>query len=146
VLTENKKARFDYEIIESFEAGVVLTGSEVKSARAGGVTLRGARVVIKEDGAYVIGMNIQRYKFDSNPDYVADRSKKLLIKKKEMIEIGTKMKSAGLTLVPVKLYNKGSLLKLEIALVRGKKKFEKREILKKRETNLGLARRLKNKQ
>ena len=143
MITENKKARFDYEIIESFEAGVVLSGSEVKSARNGGASLMGSRVVIKEDGFFVVGMNIQRYKFDSNADYVPDKTRRLLLKKKQMVAIGTKMKSAGLTLVPVKLYNKGSLLKLEIALARGKKKYEKREIIKKRETDLGLARRLK---
>ena len=143
MITENRKARFDYEIVESFEAGIVLSGSEVKSARGGGASLNGSRVVISEDGASVIGMNIQKYKFDSSEEYEAGRTKKLLMKRKELVAIGTKMKSAGLTLVPVKLYNKGSLLKLEIALVRGKKKYEKREILKKREIDLGLARRLK---
>lgn len=144
MLAENKKARFDYEIVEPFEAGIVLSGSEVKSVRAGGASLTGSRVLIKEDGAYVVGMNIQKYKFDSSEEYEAGRTRKLLLRTKELVAIATKMKSAGLTLVPVKLYNKGSLLKLEIALVRGKKKYEKREILKKRETDLGLARRLKN--
>ncbi|HEX9007994.1 MAG TPA: SsrA-binding protein SmpB [Patescibacteria group bacterium] len=144
MLAENKKARFDYEIVESFEAGIVLTGSEVKSVRAGGASLTGSRVIIKEDGAYVVGMNVQKYKFDSSEEYDAARTKKLLIRKPELVSIGTKMKSAGLTLVPVRLYNKGSLLKLEIALVRGKKKYEKREVIKKRETEIGLARRLKN--
>lgn len=143
MLTENRKVRFDYEIIESFEAGIVLTGSEVKSARSGGASMNGSRVVITESGASVVGMNIQKYKFDSSEEYDAARTRKLLMKKKELISIASKMKSSGLTLVPVKLYNKGSLLKLEIALVRGKKKYEKREILKKREINLGLARRLK---
>lgn len=146
MLTENKKVRFDYEIVQAFEAGIVLSGSEVKSARAGGASLMGSRVVINEDGASVIGINIQKYKFDSNEGYEAGRTRKLLMKKKELVAISTKMKSASLTLVPVRLYNKGSLLKLEIALVRGKKKYEKREVLKKRETDLGLARRLKNKQ
>jgi len=143
VLTENKKARFNYEIVESMEAGIVLTGAEVKSAKGGGASLTGARVLIKDDGAYVVGMQIQKYKFDSAEEYDVMRTRKLLIKRKELVALGTKMKSAGLTLVPVKLYNKGSLLKLEIALVRGKKKYEKRELIKKRETELGLARRLK---
>ena len=143
MLAENKKARFDYEIVESFEAGIVLSGSEVKSARSGGVSMMGSRVVIKEDGAYVVGMNIQKYKFDSSEDYVADRTRKLLIRRRELVTIGTKMKSAGLTLVPVKLYNKGGLVKVMIALVRGKKKYEKREMLKKRTESLALARRLK---
>jgi len=143
VFVENKKAKFDYEIVESFEAGIVLSGSEVKSVRTGGANLTGSRVTIREDGAYVVGINIQKYKFDSSEEYEADKTRKLLLHKGELVSIQTKMKSAGLTLVPVKLYNKGGLVKVEIALVRGKKKFEKREVLKKRVMNLALARRLK---
>lgn len=143
MLVENKKAKFDYEIIEDFEAGVVLSGSEVKSVRGGGASMTGARVIFENDGAYLIGINIPKYKFDSTEDYEAGKRRKLLLHKKEMIEIQSKMRSAGLTVVPIELYNKGSLVKVKIALVRGKKKFEKREILKKRETQLGLARRLK---
>jgi SsrA-binding protein len=90
-----------------------------------------------------VGLNIQKYKFDSREEHDPSRTRKLLLHKKEMVTIQTKMKSAGLTLVPMKLYNKGSLVKVEVALVRGKKKFEKRSILKKREVNVGLARRLK---
>lgn len=143
MIVENRKARFDYEIIEDFESGIVLSGAEVKSVRGGGTTMTGARVIFEDDGAYVIGMNIPKYKFDSAEEYDAGRRRKLLLHRKEIIELQTKMRSAGLTVVPVSLYNKGSLVKVKIALVRGKKKFEKREILKKRETQLGLARRLK---
>jgi SsrA-binding protein len=143
MLVENRKARFDYEIIEDFESGIVLSGAEVKSVRAGGTTMTGARVVFENDGAYVIGMNIPRYKHDSAEEYVPDKKRKLLLHRKEIVEIQTKMRSAGLTVVPITLYNKGSLVKVKIALVRGKKKFEKREILKKRESQLGIARRLK---
>lgn len=140
----NKKAKFDYETIESYEAGIVLTGAEVKSVRAGGVNFAGARVVFGEDGAKIIGLNILKYKHDSREEYDASRPKKVLLHKKELLEIKTKMRSAGLTLVPVKLYNKGSLVKVQIALVRGKKKFEKRAAIKKRDVEAGLARRLKN--
>lgn len=143
MITENKKARFDYSVIESFEAGIVLSGSEVKSIRAGGANFAGARVLIKEDGAYLVGLNIQKYKHDTRDAHEPARTRKLLMRRKELVAIMTKMKSSGLTLVPMKLYNKGSLVKVEVALVRGKKKFEKREILKKREVNVGLARRLK---
>ena len=143
MITENKKARFDYSVIESFEAGVVLTGAEVKSIRNGGANFAGARVLIKDDGAYLVGLNVQKYKFDSREEHEPARTRKLLLHKKEMVTILSKMKSAGLTLVPMKLYNKGSLVKVEVALVRGKKKFEKRDILKKKETDMGLARRLK---
>ncbi len=140
----NKKARFDYEIVESYEAGIVLTGAEVKSVRGGGVNFAGARVVFDEGEAKIIGLNILKYKFDSAENYEPSRPKKILLHKKEILEIHTKMRSAGLTLVPVKLYNKGSLVKVQIALVRGKKKFEKREAIKKRDVEAGLARRLKN--
>lgn len=143
MLVENRKAKFDYEIIEDFDSGIVLSGAEVKSVRDGGATMTGARVVFDDDGAYVVGMNIPKYKFDSAEEYDAGKRRKLLLHRKEIVEIQSKMRSAGLTVVPVTLYNKGSLVKVKIALVRGKKKFEKRELLKKRESQLGLARRIK---
>lgn len=143
MIIENKKARFDYEVVDSYEAGIVLTGAEVKSVRAGGANFAGARVLIKEDGAYVVGLNIQKYKFDSRPEADPGRTRKLLMHRKELVTIQTKMRSSGLTLVPMKLYNKGSLVKVEIALVRGRKKFEKREIVKERDVRRGLTRRLK---
>ena len=141
---QNKKAFFDYQVIESYEAGIQLTGAEVKSIRAGGANFAGARVLLKEDGAYLLGLNISQYAFASIDDYEPARLKKLLLHRQEMVSIQTKMRSAGLTLVPLKLYNKGSLIKVQIALVRGKKKFEKREQIKKRVSDLSLARRLKN--
>lgn len=140
---QNKKAYFDYEIIEPFEAGIALTGAEVKSIRDGGANFSGARVLLKEDGAYLVGLNIQKYKFASDESYSPDRTRKILLHKQEIVSIQTKMRSASLTLVPLKLYNKGSLVKVQIALVRGKKKYEKRELIKKRDSNLELARRLK---
>lgn len=140
----NKKARFDYEIIEAYEAGIVLTGAEVKSVRNNGVNYGGARVVFDQGEAKIIGLNILKYKHDSSENYDPTRSKKILLHKKEVVEIQSKMRSAGLTLVPIKLYNKGSLVKVQIALVRGKKTHEKREAIKKRDVEAGLARRLKN--
>ncbi len=140
----NKKATFDYQIIESYEAGIALTGAEVKAVRDGGVNFAGARVIFDDGKAKVIGLNILKYKFDSSETYDSSRSKEILLHKKEIIEIQSKMRSAGLTLVPVKLYNKGNLIKVQIALVRGKKKYEKREAIKKRDVDAGLARRLKN--
>lgn len=139
----NKKARFDYEIIESFEAGIVLTGSEVKSVRAGSVNFAGARVVFAEGKVKLLGLNINKYKYDSSEFYEPSKVRDLLLKKKEIVGIQSKSKASGLTLVPIKLYNKGSLIKLQIALVRGKKKYEKRAEIKKRDTERGLARRLK---
>ena len=143
MLAENRKARFDYDIVESFEAGIELTGAEVKSIRGGGVNLTGSRVVFREDGAYLVGMNIQKYKFDSADEYDPLKTRRLLLHRAELVSLPTKMRSAGLTCVPVKVYNKGSLVKVQIALVRGRKKYEKREVIKKREAEIGLARRLK---
>lgn len=144
MLVQNKKAFFDYTIIESYEAGIELTGSEVKSIRSGGANFAGARILLREDGAVLVGLNVPKYRFDSAEEYDPSRTRRLLLHRHELVAIQTKMRSAGLTLVPLKLYNKGSLVKVQIALVRGKKKFEKREILKKRASDLGLARRLKN--
>lgn len=140
----NKKARFDYEIIESFEAGIVLTGAEVKSVRAGSVNFSGARVVFADGKVKLLGLSINKYKHDSSVNYVPDRVRELLLHKSEIVEIGTKTRQAGLTLVPVKLYNKGSLVKLQVALVRGKKIYEKRELIKKRDEERRIARRLKS--
>jgi SsrA-binding protein len=143
VSTTNKKAYFDYEIVQEIEAGLVLSGSEVKSVRAGQVSLSGSRVLRKEDGMYVIGMSIYKYEMNSQLEYDALRTRKVLLKRNEIVAISTKMKSSNLTLVPLKLYNKGKLIKLMLGLVRGKKKYEKREIIKKRDVERGLANRLK---
>ncbi len=142
--TVNKKAIFDYEIIESYEAGIVLSGAEVKSVRNGGANFAGARVAIIDGEPQIIGLNINKYKFDGREEYEPAKSRKLLLHKNEIIEIQMKSKSAGLTLVPIKLYNKGSLIKVQVALVRGKKKYEKRELIKKRDIEARLARRLKS--
>lgn len=140
---ENKKARFDYLIVESFEAGLVLTGAEVKSLRGGGGNLTGSRVVVGDGGVFVVGMNIVRYPYSTDSDYDSNRRRKLLLKRKEVVAIETKRRSAGLTLVPLAVYNRGRYLKMEVGLVRGKKKYEKREDLKRRDTEKGLRKVLK---
>lgn len=139
----NKKAIFDYEVVERIEVGLVLTGAEVKSIRGGSVNLQGARAVVMNDGLWVVGMHVQKYAYATDDNYDPTRRKKLLLKKSELIAIEAKRLSAGLTLIPISVYNKGSLIKLELGLVRGKKKFEKREILKKRTEEQSIARMLK---
>lgn len=139
----NKKALFDYEVVESYEVGVVLTGAEVKSTKTGQVSLTGSRVVNLGGEMWVIGMNIPQYKNSSLDEYDPARRRKLLLKREEIVAIESKRQSAGLTVVPLAVYNKGSLIKLEIGLVRGKKKYEKREVLKKRTEERQLARMLK---
>lgn len=129
----NKKFYRDYEEIESFEAGIVLNGAEVKSVKAGGLKLEDSYIKIFPDGLYLINATIPKYKFDSNKNYNPTRSRKLLLKKKEILKIALKMKSQRLTIVPKSCYNKGGILKLEIALARGRKDFEKRKLEKKKE-------------
>ena len=140
---ENKKAYFDYEVVEKFEAGLVLSGAEVKSIRMGGTSLMGARVVPTGGELFVIGMNVPKYAFSSDENYEAGRRRKILLSKREMLQIESKRQSFGLTLVPLAVYNKGSFLKMEIGLVRVKKKYEKREVLKKRDEKMDIARMLK---
>jgi len=130
----NKKFNNSYEKIESFEAGIVLTGGEVKSIREGRLRLDDSYVKFLDDGPYLINAEIPLYRFSTNQSYNSKRSRKLLLNKKEIIRIKTKLKSAtGLTVVPLSCYNKGRFLKLEIALARGKKEIEKKKLEKKRE-------------
>ena len=140
---ENRKARFEYEVVETFEAGLILTGPEVKSIKSGQANLTGARVIEKEGKLFVVGMSVPKYQFATDPEYDPGRIRELLFHKKEITSILSKKEARGLTLVALSAYNKGDLIKLEIALVRGKKKYEKREQVKKRDEELALARRLK---
>lgn len=138
VRIENKKARFNYEVIASYEAGIVLTGAEVKSVRLGQVSLTGSRIMTVDNELWVVGMNIAKYVYTTDDNYDSMRRKKLLLKKEEINTIEAKRRLAGLTMVPLAVYNKGSLIKMEVGLVRGKKKYEKREIVKKRDIERGL--------
>lgn len=144
-LADNKKAFFNYQIIDTYNLGMVLTGSEVKSIRLGRVKLDGSKVLIRGDEAYLLGVNINPYQ-PNNPSalIVKDRPIKLLISKKELSELVGKVSRQGLTLVPISMYNKGRYLKLEVALAKGKKKFDKREVIKKRDTERDLRRSLKD--
>ena len=129
----NRKFNRDYQEIESFEAGIVLTGAEVKSVKQGGIKLEDSYVKILSDGPYLINAQISPYRFSQNQNFDEKRSRKLLLNKEEIIKIQSKVKSAGLTIVPKSCYNKGNLIKLEIALVRGRKDVEKRKLKKKKE-------------
>lgn len=140
---ENKKVRFDYEVVETYEAGLILTGAEVKSIKAGQVNLTGARVIEKEGRLFVVGMSVPRYQFAADEDYDPGRIRELLFHKKEVAQILARKQTGGLTLVALAVYNKGDLVKLSVGLVRGKKKYEKREQVKKRVEERALARRLK---
>ena len=139
VLAVNKRANFDYEIRQTFEAGIVLTGQEVKAIKSGQVSLTGSFVTIKStkgklSEVYLTNAHIPLYKYAGNvPGYEPARSRKLLLKKKEIQYLISKTQEQGLTLVPLKIYTKRSLIKIEFAVARGKKKHDKREMIKKRE-------------
>lgn len=134
-LTKNKKALFDYEPLREYEAGLKLTGPEVKSAKAGQIQLKGAYISIRQDGAWLRNAYIAPYKPAASvqSEYDAERDRQLLLSKKEIAYLRGKMQEKGLTLVPISVYTKGDLVKISFALARGKKKYEKRESIKKRD-------------
>ena len=141
---QNRKAHFDYEILEKYECGIELLGTEVKSVRGGQVSLEGAFVIIRGAEAFLINANIKAYQVANAPkDYDPIRNRKLLLTKKELLELAETEKNKSLTIVPLAMYNKGRKIKVEIALVKGKKKHDKRETLKKRDTERELRREYK---
>ena len=144
VLSENKKAYFTYQILEKFEAGIVLIGQEVKAIKTGRINLAGSYVVIKNEEVYLIGCHIPPYQpKNAPPDYNPERSRKLLLRKKEIKYLIGKSKQKSLTLVPLRVYTKKGKIKLEFGLTKGRKKEDKRETIKKRETNREIERELK---
>lgn len=140
VIQDNKKARFDYEILETFEAGIVLTGSEVKSLRDKSVQLKDSYISFINDEAFLQNAHISPYKASSYNNHEPERLRKLLLHREELEKIFGKIKEKGLSCVPLKIFFKKGLVKLDIALVRGKKLHDKRETIKNREAN----KRLKN--
>lgn len=128
---KNKKAFFDYEIIENFYAGIQLVGTEIKSIRSGKAGLVDSYCVFVLNQLYVKNMHIAEYDFGTCNNHIAKRDRKLLLTKKELTKIHKKAKEGGITIVPLKLFiNDRGLAKLEIALAKGKKTFDKRETLK----------------
>ncbi len=141
---ENRKAHFNYEILEKYETGIELIGTEVKSIRGGRMSLEGAFVIVRGGEVYLIGSNIPPYQAKNAPkDYDPLRNRKLLLTKKEITELADSEKNKSLTIVPISVYNKNRKIKLSIALVKGKKKFDKRESIKKRDTDRELRREYK---
>jgi SsrA-binding protein len=134
----NKKAYFDYQILETFEAGINLYGSEVKAVRLGKADLTGSFVRIIGNEAYLVNANILPYQSGQVEGYDAQRTRKLLLHKKELISLKSKADGAGLALVPVSLYFRHGFIKLEIGLGKGKKKYDKRETIKKRDIKRSL--------
>lgn len=135
LIVKNKRALYDYEILEKFEAGIVLSGQEVKSAKGGNINLTGAYVIIRGNEAFLVGALIAKYKFAGKlTDYDPQRTRKLLLTKKELSYLTGKSQVKGLTILPLSVYTTPrGRIKLEIGIGRGKRKHEKREVIKKRE-------------
>lgn len=142
---ENRKAHFNYEILEKYEGGIELSGSEVKSIRAGRMSLEGAFVIVRGGEVFLINANIPPYQAkNAPPDFDELRNRKILLTKKEIAELVDTEKNKSLTIVPLSLYNKDRKIKISIALAKGKKKYDKRETIKKRETDREIRRSLKS--
>lgn len=143
-IAENKRALFNYQILEKFKAGIVLIGQEVKSIKNGRVNLRGSFVVLKGEEVFLIGAHVPAYQPKNAPaDYRPQRTRKLLLTKAEIKQIIGSSRQKGLTMVPLKVYTEKGKIKLDFAVVRGKKKGDKREIIKKREVDREIARAMK---
>lgn len=143
IVSENKKARFDYHILDTYEAGLVLTGSEIKSIRSGGGSLKDSYIAFVGDEAYVQKMNIAIYQASSYNNHEPERRRKLLLNRQELERLDSSMREKGLTCVPLKLYLKDGRAKLEIALVKGKTKGDKRQSIKTRDANREIQGRLR---
>jgi SsrA-binding protein len=141
-ITENRKARFNYEILGTFPAGIELTGQEVKSIRAGKISLTGAYISVRGGEAFLLGANIEPYQPKNALGFDPLRPRKLLMSKVELAELALAEGTKGLTIVPISVYNKGRFIKVDVAIARGKKKFDKRETIKKRDTERDLKRTL----
>jgi SsrA-binding protein len=143
-LVTNPRAKYDYHILEKFEAGLVLAGHEVKAIKNSRMSLKGSYVTIKDEEAWLINAQISPYQPKNTPkDYEPTRSRKLLLHKKEIRSLIGKTKQKGLTLVPLRVYTKHKRIKLEFALGQGKRKVDKREKIKKREAKRRIDRALK---
>ncbi len=141
----NRKATFDYQLLDRFEAGINLLGAEVKAVREGHVDLTGSFARIIGSEAYLVNANIFPYEYARPEVYDPRRTRKLLLHKKEIISLRSKMEGSNLTIVPVSLYTTHGLIKVELALAKSKKKFEKRESIKKRDIDREIAEAVKRK-
>ena len=145
ISTYNKRANFDYQISDKYEAGLVLTGQEVKSVKAGHISLKESFVTIRGTELYLTNAHITPWKHAGEiKNYDPTRPRKLLLKKSEIKHLIGKVRTQGLTLVPIRVYTKKRLLKLEFGVGKGKKQFDKRQTIAKREDERKMKRALKN--
>lgn len=143
-ICSNKKVGFEYFILEKYEAGIKLTGTEIKSIRARKCNINDAYVLIKNNKPYIVNMNIAKYDKGNIFNHDEFRTRELLLHKHEAVKLATKVKLEGLALVALQAYFQGSLVKIEIALARGKKLHDKREALKEKDSKRNIEKAMKN--
>jgi len=143
LIARNKKARFNYELGERFEAGLVLTGSEVKSLRMGKANLTDSYAKLKNGEAWLVGCHISPYPYASYDNHQPERPRKLLLHKRELRKLAGKIKEQGMSLIPLALYFRRGKAKVELALAKGKKLHDKRQLIKKRDQQREMERALK---
>lgn len=142
-ITRNKKALHDYHILESFEAGISLLGTEVKSLRSGKANLKDSYAVLRSGEVWLQGLHISPYSHGNLNNHEPERLRKLLLRRKEILKLIGKIKESGLTLIPLELYFKGPHVKVALALARGKKQYDKREAIAKRDSDREIRRSLR---
>lgn len=143
LICNNKKAYHDFFVEEKFEAGLVLTGTEVKSLRQGKANLNDAFAQVKAEEAFLNNLHISPYDFGNRENHDPDRLRKLLLHKKEIVKLFSKIREQGYTLIPLRLYFKNGLVKVELGLAKGKKLYDKREDLKKKDHQRDMAQAMK---
>ena len=143
IIAQNRRARYDYFLEQKFEAGIVLLGTEVKSIRRGEVHLSEAYVDLRDNEVYITGMHINQFKEANQFNHDEDRRRKLLLNKREIKRLFDATQLSGYTIVPTKIYLKNGLVKLEIAIAKGKAEYDKRETVKKRDAQREIERSIK---
>jgi len=141
----NKKARFNYKLFDRIETGIILTGAEAKSAKSGQIRLGESFVRLSNQGVFLVNAHIAPYKYADNKNYDPQRTRKLLLHKKEILSLAKKIEGKRLVIVPTAAYTKSGRVKIEIAIAQGKKKWDKRRIIKKRDIQRQMEKELKNK-
>lgn len=140
---KNKKANFDYEVLDTIEAGIVLTGTEIKSLRDGKAQIKDSYAIIRNNEAYILNMHISRYDEGSTFNHEETRTRKLLFHKKQILKLNDSIRLDGFTLVPLKVYLSKNKAKVLIGICKGKKTYDKRETIKKRDLDRELKKDLK---
>jgi len=144
IIAQNKKAHHDYFILDKFEAGIILKGTEIKSIRKGKVNIKDSYARIRNEEIFLVNMHISKFEQGNIFNHDETRSRKLLLNKKEIIKISRKTKEDSLSIVPLKVYLDRGLCKIEIALAKGKKNYDKRQTLKEKDSKRRVEKALKN--